>query len=198
MKLDLLPVVLTSWAEWREQHPDTVVVDIETGYQRPYSQGAAYGDYFSSEETMFPVWQRSNLLETKAQIYALTIEGIPAAYPIDILASEQVVNDTVGETAVVLVSQRGVVDVAGESRRAGPVTYRAGSEVRAYARGQHTFIPGATTDTVIDDAGRIWRVTEEALLGPDGEEVPRINGHLAYWFGWFSFFPNTLLYEGQS
>ena len=28
-----------------------------------------------------------------------------------------------------------------------------------------------------------------------GEIAPRINGHLAYWFGWYAFFPQTLLYE---
>ena len=33
-----------------------------------------------------------------------------------------------------------------------------------------------------------------ALVGPDGELAPRINGHLAYWFGWYAFFPDTELY----
>ena len=47
---------------------------------------------------------------------------------------------------------------------------------------------------MIDSEGRLWQVTEEALLGPDGETAPRVNGHLAYWFGWFSFFPHTLVY----
>ena len=28
----------------------------------------------------------------------------------------------------------------------------------------------------------------------DGERAPRINGHLAYWFGWYSFFSNTEIY----
>ena len=46
----------------------------------------------------------------------------------------------------------------------------------------------------MDSAGEVWQVTEEALIGPDGKSAPRVNGHLAYWFGWFSFFPNTLVY----
>jgi len=37
-------------------------------------------------------------------------------------------------------------------------------------------------------------VTEEALVGPNGERVERLGGHLAYWFGWFTFFPETLVY----
>ena len=47
---------------------------------------------------------------------------------------------------------------------------------------------------MLDAAGRAWQVTEEALLGPDGEIAPRLPGHLAYWFGWYAFFPLTQLY----
>jgi hypothetical protein len=46
----------------------------------------------------------------------------------------------------------------------------------------------------VDESGAEWHVTEEVLRGPTGEQLPRINGHLAYWFGWFAFFPHTLVY----
>ena len=93
-----------------------------------------------------------------------------------------------------LCAQRGVVTAEGTSLRAGPVTYSTGAEVRAYDRGDETFSPGPEPDIVLDSSGREWQVTEEALLDPDGEEAPRINGHLAYWFGWYTFFPQTVVY----
>jgi hypothetical protein len=192
--LDLLPVVLTTWEEWQEQHPDTVIVDIATGYDRVYTPGAAYGDYFSADITMFPVWQRDDARETKDWVYALNITGIQKAYPIDHLAEARVVNDVLGDTAVTLIASRGLVEVDGASLRAGPVNYIAGAEVRAYNRGSHTFAPGSDADSVIDKDGNVWQITEEALVGPDGDTAPRINGHLAYWFGWFAFFPDTLVY----
>jgi hypothetical protein len=194
LKLDLLPVVLTTWADWQAQHPDTVVLDIKTGFNRPYVPGAPYGDYFSASETMFPVWQRSGRLPTKARIYALHLDGVPKAYPVEALAQEQVVNDTIGQSPVVLVARRGTVSVEGQSLRIGPVTYDAGGEVRAYQRGATAFSPGPDADTVFDADGRPWRVTEEALVGPEGKLAPRVNGHLAYWFGWSAFFPQTLVY----
>jgi hypothetical protein len=195
VELSLLPVVLTSWQAWQEQHPETVVLDRNTGFGRIYLPAAAYGHYFSSDETMFPVSQRSEQLETKAQIYALNIDGVPKAYPIDLLAEEKVVNDTLGDTAVVLVATRDPVEVTGVSGRFGSVvTYTAGSEVRAYDRGTETFRPGPDADTVLDASERSWQVTEDALIGPDGERAPRISGHLSYWFGWYAFFPDTLVY----
>ena len=194
VELSLLPVVVTTWDAWLVQHPDSVVLDINTGYQRPYTPGAAYGDYFAYHDTMFPVWQRSNLLSTKDRIYALQIDGVPKAYPVNTLVEEQVINDTIGQTYIVLIASRGDITVDGTNQRVGQVAYNAGGEVRAYDRADETFTSGPGPDTVLDSAGRSWHVTEEALIGPEGESAPRINGHLAYWFGWYSFFPKTLIY----
>ncbi len=192
--LNLLPVVLTTWQDWQQRHPNTLVVDVETGFPRNYTAGAAYGDYFAAAETMFPVAQRSSLLPAKAQIYALRVADIPKAYPLDALAEAVVVNDRVGETAVVLIAPNGVVMVEGDSQRAGAVRYQAGGEVRAYLRGSETFAPGEMDNEVVDGNGRSWQVTEEALVSPDGQTLDRVSGHLAYWFGWFAFFPDTLVY----
>ena len=195
VELDLLPIVLTTWEAWQEQHPDTVVVDEETGISRDYRLGAAYGDYFQSEFTMFPVWQRDERQETKDFVYALNINDTPKAYPVDLLAEAGVVNDVLADTAITLIATRGVVESDGTSRRLGPVTYSSGAEVRVYARGDETFTPGPDADTVLDASGQAWQVTEDALIGPNGETFERISGHLAYWFGWFAFYPETLLYE---
>jgi hypothetical protein len=201
IRLNLLPVVLTTWANWQEEHPNTVVVDINTGYNRVYVPGAAYGDYFANDERlfqdglMFPVWQQSERLFNKDHVYALRLDEVPKAYSVTDLLAERVVNDVVGETAVTLIAAGEIVEIDGTSQRTGPVTYTSGAEIRAFARGEHSFSPGADDFEVVDEDGRSWQVTEEALVGPDGETLERINGHLAYWFGWYAFYPETELYQ---
>ena len=201
IRLNLLPVVLTTWAGWQAQHPETVVVDIETGFSRVYVPGAAYGDYFANDERlfqdglMFPVWQQSDQLFNKDHVYALRLDEVPKAYPVTDLLAERVVNDVVGETAVVLIAAGEIVEVDGTSQRTGPVTYTSGAEIRVFARGEQTFAPGPDDQTVLDADDRSWQVSEEALIGPDGETLPRVNGHLAYWFGWYAFYPKTELYQ---
>jgi hypothetical protein len=155
------------------------VLDIHTGYDRDYTPGKAYGKYFASPDLMFPVWKRSRALSDKAWIFALLVGSSPKAYPLEALAREQVVDDTLGGTPVVLL--------------ADPTPPEA-REVRAYARGSFRFKPGKDTLAPVDQDGRPWRATEEALEGPDGEKLPRLPGHLAYWFGWFSFYPRTEIY----
>lgn len=195
LQLNILPIVLTSWQDWQIQHPDTLVVDLNTGFRRVYEVGAAYADYFASSQTMFPVWQRDNQLEDKSIIYAIQIDGLPKAYPLDLLAMEQVVNDTLSDTPLVLIATRGVVTVTGESQRTGETySYSNGGEVRAFARDNFSFAPGANPDQLIDQNGGIWQVTEESLRGPEGQTLPRLGGHLAYAFGWYAFFPQTLIY----
>jgi len=275
IKLKILPLVLTSWGEWKQQHPDTKVLDPDTGHKRSYRAGAAYGPYFGSPETMFPVWQQSRRFPKKARIFALRVDGVPKAYPLDELnQAGGIVNDTLGGKKVVVVyrdavgrvplpsgwkreiaksrkpsarvefandltleSARAVLkkkfslvkEMTAEFLLAMPTETRlvllqertpdrkegaeAGKgkfppdlrnevairgligETRAYERGDYIFSVSKASDTVTDEQNRRWRITEEALVGPDEERLPRLGGHLAYWFGWFAFFPKTEVFE---
>ena len=66
--------------------------------------------------------------------------------------------------------------------------------VRAYDSPGYVFADGDDKLTLLSEDGRSWQLTEEALIAEDGERLPRIGGHLAFWFGWFGFYPDTLVY----
>jgi hypothetical protein len=183
LKLERLPVTLTTWEAWYAEHPDTKVMSFDTGFTRDYSVGAAYADYFDSPDTMFPVWRRSNLLPTKSWVFTQLIAGQPKAYPLSVLKDELVVNDTLAGQSLVVIHEDG------------------GHGARAYDRGKHNFTFAAenTTQSLLDETGDKWQVTENALVNEQGEELARLPGHMAYWFGWFSFYPRTEVYgfEGE-
>ena len=193
VELERVPSVLTSWQDWLEQHPETRVLSPDTGYSRPYQLGAAYGEYFGSDGTIFPVWQRRDDLDAKKRVFGLEQDGIAKAYPLETLVAERVVNDEHAGEPNVLVASRGTVNVWPE-----PADYEAGGEVRAYARGERNFTPSATPDELLDEQSGVWTVSEDALVGPGGERLERLAGHLAYWFGWYAFYPRTEIYEGTS
>lgn len=178
LQLKRLPVTLTTWNAWHEEHPDTKVMAFDTGFTRDYSVGAAYTEYFSSPDTMFPVWRRSDLLPTKRWVFTQLIDGRPKAYPLPVIEKEQVINDTLAGTNLVVIYDQG------------------GHGARAYKRGENTFSSASagTATEVLDDAGRKWRVSENALVSPNGERLARLPGHMAFWFGWFSFYPKTEVY----
>jgi hypothetical protein len=266
LRLERLPIVLTSWGEWRRQHPATKVLDAETGHLRPYDAGAAYGRYFASTRTMFPVWQRSKLLHDKARVFTLLLEGRPKAYALEALnRAGGVLNDRFAGRALVVHYRDAVgrvplppgwggglandlkLDAARAAIRKHPAAVKALTaevllamptatrlalleehavdetfgpltrenlidaelrnqvasrgligETRAYERGARRFRAGPSRDALLDERGQEWKATEEALLGPGGERLPRVAGELAYWFGWFAFFPKTELYGGAA
>lgn len=171
------PVVTTTWSDWVRQHPRTVVLDIDTGYVRDYTPGRPYGAYYASPETMFPVFPRSTRLATKEIVFVLRLDPHRKVYPLGVFATEPAVNDTVGETPVVLVGRT------------------ATRTVRAYERGDRRFRPGNGADELVaEPTGEVWRIEEDALVSPAGRRLPRVAGHLAYWFGWFAFHPETPVY----
>ncbi|HEX6198891.1 MAG TPA: DUF3179 domain-containing protein [Thermoanaerobaculia bacterium] len=177
--LELLPVTLTTWAEWRSRHPDTTALALEPERGRrwgfDYSPGAADR---AREGVSFPVWRKSARLDPKAEVYALRVGGAAKAYPLEAVLAEGVVHDRVGDAHLVLL--------------ADPES----GAVRAYRRGGHSF-RRAEDGGLVDEEGRPWRLTETALEPPEGaglEPLPRLPGHVTFWFGWFGFFPDTEVY----
>ena len=196
IQLNILPVVVSTWADWTAQHPDTVALDWKTGYARAYTPGAAYGAYFASPETRFPVPFDSPELRTKDRVFGLSINGIRRAYPTTLLTEHVVVNDELAGQRVVIVAPRGNLKGQGRDRTLGaPAIWPAGAEVRAFDGGSLEFSAGDDPQTLRDESGAVWQVTEDALLGPSGERLERLPGHLAYWFGWFNFFPESEVYS---
>jgi hypothetical protein len=178
LQLERLPVTLTTWEAWYAAHPETQVMAFETGFVRDYSVGAAYAEYFASPDTMFPVWQRSNLLPTKSWVFTQLINGQPKAYPLSVLEQELAVNDSLaGQNLVVIYDQGGL-----------------GGRACERAKWRFTPAPDGTTGVILDETGVEWQVTEAALVSPDGTQLARLPGHMAYWFGWFSFYPQTAVY----
>jgi len=189
IQLSILPIVVSDWASWLEEHPDTSVLSLDTGYGRDYSNGGAYGDYFNNPDfVMFPVWQQDNSQQqNKEVVFTLLLDDTPKAYPIDTLIAEGVSNDTLAQTNVVLITQESAQRDFLEP---------GGAAVRAYLRGEHTFSAVDDAGVIVDENGGEWTVSEDALVGPNDESLERIGGHLAFWFGWYAFYPDTLVYEG--
>ena len=188
IRLELLPVVTTTWGEWLAAHPDTTVLAQETGlypgrfYQPEWDDRSIYFSYRESPTTMFPVWRNSDDLPAKGQVIGLRVNGEAKAYPLEVLRADAVINDELGGAPLVVVT-----------------VGRIGS--RAYERGDRTFTleEGAEgKETLLtDNDGQLWRVTEDALVRVDdpSAQLPRIPSHNAYWFGWYSFYPETKVFR---
>ena len=177
IKLKSLYVVTTTWKEWRQLHPETKVLALETGHQRNYDEGAAYHDYFATDKLMFNVPKTDNRLANKAEVLALRPSQVTdehLAIAADFLAAHPVYHTVMGKLNMVVLT-----DASGANR--------------AYESKATTFTSWDKTKLALDSAGKIWKVEESQMTGPKGEVLMRVSAHRAFWFGWYSAFPDTKL-----
>ncbi|MEQ9689115.1 MAG: DUF3179 domain-containing protein [Bauldia litoralis] len=169
IELKTRPVVIARWADWRRDNPETRVIDIDTGFSRDYAPGAAYTSYFASPDLMFPTRVDQSDLKQKDYVFALRAAPVEKAWPLDLFAGGAVINDSAGVVDLVLIGDA------------------ASRTVRAYRSDGMTFEKGGDPAVVMQDGSR-WKVTEDALVGPDGRSLARLPGHIAYWFAWSGYF----------
>ncbi len=193
IKLDFFPVALTTWGEWVAENPDTKVLSLDTDYYSPRfyepekDARSIYYDYRVSAETMFPVWNRDTALEAKDEVLGLSVGDVYRAYPIMKLRELRVVNDSIGDKNVVIVS-------SGVS-----------SDVRVFESGDETFRledgadVGRAPTSLVDSDGDTWIVSETGLRrsGEETESLMRLPSFVVFWFGWYAFHPDTSLYSAD-
>ena len=170
-------VVTTTWGEWRRRHPDSKVLSIDTGHPRNYDEGAAYRDYFATDEVMFTVPALDTRLKNKDEVFTVLLADHPdrpLAISADYLAAHPVHHDAIEDTALVVLT-----DPSGANR--------------AYASEDVTFAGYDGDRSVQGGSGMTWAMDEHALTAEDGRVLHRIPAQRAFWFGWYAAFPQTRL-----
>ena len=177
IELERTSVVTTTWGAWRERHPETVVLSLDTGYRRDYSEGAAYRDYFATDELMFNVPTLDRRLKNKDEVLGLLMAGTdstPIAFASDFLQENSLYHDNVGDRDIVIL------------------TDRSGAH-RVYEANGVMFADCDEFASVVDVDGVRWTLNEVRLESADGRIRYRLPAHRAFWFGWYSAYPQTRL-----
>lgn len=181
IELNSLHVVTTTWGKWKEQHPDTDVLSLNTGHRRNYGEGVAYASYFATDDLMFAVPKRDKRLKNKDEV--LIVRGpsetprTPMAISASFLDEHPVYHNQLGDVSFVVVT-----DDAGANR--------------VYASGDTRFEQPADDETIVSSDGVAYRITEDSLMPIDSdvnEPLRRLSAHRAFWFGWVAAYPDTNL-----
>jgi hypothetical protein len=184
LELQALPVVTTTWGEWRATHPGTTVVDRDTGHDRDYSEGAAYRSYFATDDLMFEVPRTDRRLRNKAEVLGVLLKPAGAAdgRPRALAVSAQ------------LLRRRPLYPLAFAGHSLLVVTSPQGAN-RVYATDGRRLVGGGAWDELRDEGGMAWAVHEDALrpASASAPAFPRVPARRAFWFGWHAQFPDTEL-----
>ncbi|MFJ4014397.1 DUF3179 domain-containing protein [Streptomyces sp. NPDC090026] len=107
-KLDTVPLVWTTWKQWRTAHPDTEVLSTDTGALRsygsdPYGSYDSFpdrGGYYAKGGPIFPVLASSDRLADKDVVIGVRVGKERLAIDKDLVRTHRTVRSEVGGTRV--------------------------------------------------------------------------------------------------
>lgn len=179
-KLVFVPSWMMGWAEWQELHPDTLALNKQG---RRGSRDVYAGYYASGSTGVIPETIRDDRLYVKEFVTGVELDDAVIAYPFSALNKQPVVNDQVGDTAVLVwFDPETAVSVAFDRAVEEQMLTFAATNIPRQLRDVET---GSTWDAL----------TGTAIDGPlAGTQLTRLKSTTSFWFGWKDIHPDTLLF----
>lgn len=98
-KLKPISIDTVTWRDWKKEHPDSEVLNRNTGYFRPYGKDP-YGSYYEDSFVFFPVEAQDKRVHPKTVIFGIYINGVYKAYKEDDLIDLKIIEDTVNKVNI--------------------------------------------------------------------------------------------------
>lgn len=192
--LPMFPAVEMRWSEWKELHPQTMVVSDRTGFNRNYRQ-YPYGSYESNSEYLFPVGEIDPRRPEKERVLGYPVtesasDDSPGGLALPFGELERAAE--MGVAAVPVRIEGSDALVLWSTAAQGGGFYRPVTE-----QGDPVEIEARDGELVDVGTGSVWSIEGRAIEGARAGErlVPLEEGYVAFWFAWEIFHPDTELWE---
>ncbi len=178
LQLEIQPMIHTTWAEWRSQHPDTLVLNWMPEY------ADRYRDLEPGRAGLSQQFQRTLLYEDyrlpeNELVLGVNLGDKFRAYVLDDFEGLTAVNDTLdGLPVVIFLDPQNDFALAYLARVDGkPLEFATDGQ------------------RILDQTGSVWSVAGLALSGPlAGRELQYGTSFVTEWYGWAAYHPNTSNY----
>lgn len=191
-ELEVYPVAIVAWADWREAHPDGLVLSRDTGHDRDYGRNPYPGyDDIDSPAFLFE-GEVDGRLAAKERVIGIERGGEAVAVRADELAEAGVVEVEIGGDTLVVWLDPGTASaldspVLAEGRDVG-----ATGVFVPVVDGQELTFERTDAGFVDDQTGSRWNVLGDALDGPlAGRALVPVVHVDTFWFAWGAFQSDT-------
>jgi Protein of unknown function (DUF3179) len=178
-RLEILPLQSTTWGAWRTEHPDTTVLDPDTGYRyrgEPNIARSGLGRTFRA--TLDGIDER---LPDNELVIGVLAGSEAAAFPIDSIRDGLPTQSEVGGIPIVIL--------------ASPDGEPSLAYHRALTDGRILDFERASDGGVRDvQTGSRWASDGRAVEGElAGVQLTFVTSFLSEWYGWAAFNPDTTI-----
>lgn len=99
-RLPIIPSDIIRWSDWKELHPDTLVLSRSTGAIRNYGRDP-YENYYTSDSVSFGATFNDTRLHPKDIVLGIQIDNIAKAYHMDAIPVSETTDEFAGKTLVI-------------------------------------------------------------------------------------------------
>jgi len=195
--LTIVPSQLISFDQFKEAHPDALVLSRDTGHQRNYGENP-YAGYDDINRSPFLMDEEdiSDKLPPMEKIVGVRLENEQIGYPYSVTSDRKVMNDERGGTYIAIFHLEGMssaldqraIHQSRDDGATGVFSRKLNGEILEF-----TYENGEIKDL---QTGSHWNITGKAVSGPmQGEQLERLNYGDYFAFAWMVFYPDTDLYE---
>jgi hypothetical protein len=191
-ELEVYPVAIVAWADWREAHPDGLVLSRDTGHDRDYGRNPYPGyDDIDSPAFLFE-GEVDGRLAAKERVIGIERGGEAVAVRADELAEAGVVEVEIGGDTLVVWLDPGTASALDSPVLADGRDVGATGVFVPVVDGQELTFERTDAGFVDDQTGSRWNVLGDALDGPlAGRALEPVVHVDTFWFAWGAFQPDT-------
>ena len=194
--LDFVPSQVISFGQFTERYPEGVVMSTDTGLGRTYGRNPYVGYDSSPNPFLFRDKIDDRLESAVTHVLATDINDTPKAYPFELIQEMGVINDSIGETSLVIFYQSGVASALGDSVIDNGRDIGTAGMYDATVNDQLlTFVSNGDGSFTDEQTSSTWNAYGEAIDGDlEGTELDWIHAFPHFWFAWAAFHPETEIY----
>ncbi len=196
-RLAFYPATIVAWDEFQAAHPNGLVLSRETGFNRSYGSNPYVGyDDVNQSPFLYRGPATPGTLQPMARVLTVDQNGEAVAYPYDVLAQVQVVNDEVGGEPVAVFWQSGVASALDNSSIAQGRDVGSAAAFSPELDG-HRLTFRSDGEQIVDvETGSEWDLLGRAVAGElTGRQLTPVVGVNHFWFSWAAFKPETRIYQ---
>ena len=177
-KLEFLPAFMTTWEDWKSQHPDSIA--LKKGYYGNRDQYSSY--YQSSSSGVIGSTNNDNRVYVKEFVIGVEVQGHAVAFPFGKLNDEPILNYDHGDISLLVLFN---------------IETGTGIVYDRHVNGQKLTFEEVDGFVITDlETKSTWDgFTGIAIDSPlVGQQLERIKSTASFWFGWVDFYPDTEVY----
>lgn len=201
-RLDIIPSSIISWAQFKEEHPESAVLSKDTGFSRSYGNNPYAGYDDVNKPPFLFAGEIDDTFAPKERIVALEYEEVTKAYLLDDLRESGFLEDELAGRPIVLFYQEGTASGLEDSRVAG------GRDVGStYVYFTDNISDDSSSDRLLfemegevirdQQTGSTWNFFGQAVDGSlTGKKLEPVAFKVdTFWFAWSTYEPNTEIFR---